>query len=305
MPHKSRINTWRACRDKDGNLISADSVGTASDYYHERVPAEKVVKVGDYHVLKDNQDIQVIARAYKMSKSRGNVINPDDVVFEYGADSLRLYEMFMGPLRDSKTWTTGGIEGVHRFLGRTWRLIVGAPLSDGSYAEGNIAVDVEPTLDQLRALHRCIEKVSEEIQETRFNTGISAMMEFINAAYKWETHPKSIFEAFVLLLSPFAPHMAEELWFRLGHSNSLAYERFPEAKSEYLKDSIIVLPVQINGKTRGTIKIDEACSADNAFKLALTDAKLSKYLQGKAIRKQIYVPGRILNVILDQQKVSS
>lgn len=296
---------YMACKDKDGNLISADSAGMPSDHYQERIPVEKVIKVGDYHVLKDNPDIHLIARAYKMSKSRGNVINPDDVVAEYGADSLRLYEMFMGPLRDSKTWTTGGIEGVHRFLGRTWRLIVGAPLPDGSYVDGSIAIDVEPTLEQLRALHKCIEKVSEEIQETRFNTGISAMMEFVNAAYKWETHPKSILEAFVLLLSPFAPHMAEELWSRLGHLSSLAYECFPEANNEYLKDTSIVLPVQINGKTRGTIKIDEACSADDAFKLASLDPKLSKYLLGKTVRKSIYVPRRILNVILDQQKVPS
>lgn len=294
---------YTACKDQGGSLISADSVSNPAEYYQEKISIEKVTKIGDFHVLKDNPGIRLIARAYKMSKSRGNVINPDDVVSEYGADSLRLYEMFMGPLRDSKTWSTGGIEGVHRFLGRTWRLIVGSPLPDGSYKDGSVATDDEPTLEQLRALHRCIEKVSEEIQETRFNTGISAMMEFINAAYKWNKHPKSILSEFVLLLSPYAPHMAEELWLRLGHSSSLAYECFPEAKAEYLKDTSIVLPVQINGKTRGTILVEEVCSEDDAFKLASLDEKISKYLIGKTIRKRIYVPGRILNVILDQQKV--
>ncbi|KAJ0962767.1 hypothetical protein J5N97_027889 [Dioscorea zingiberensis] len=294
---------YTAYRDKVGTLLSADSVSDVGEYTQERIPVEKVTKAGDFHVLKDDPSIQLISRSYKMSKSRGNVINPDDVVSEYGADSLRLYEMFMGPLRDSKTWSTGGIEGVHRFLARIWRLIVGAPLPDGSYREGTVVTDSKPTLEQLRFLHKCIDKVSEEIQETRFNTGISAMMEFINAAYKWDNHPKPIVEAFILLLSPFAPHMAEELWFRLGHSCSLAYERFPMAKSEYLKDSSIVLPVQINGKTRGTILVDEECSEDEAFKLASLDEKLSKYLHGKAIRKRIYVPRRILNVILDQQKV--
>ncbi|PKA62917.1 Valine--tRNA ligase [Apostasia shenzhenica] len=293
---------YTAYKDKEGRLLSADSDCNFSDYIQERVPAEKVIKIGDFHVLKDNPTIHLTARAYKMSKSRGNVINPDDVVSEYGADSLRLYEMFMGPLRDSKSWSTGGIEGVHRFLARTWRLIVGPPLPTGLYTGGTVITDDEPTLDQLRSLHRCIAKVTEEIQETRFNTGISAMMEFINAAYKWDRQPKCIIEPFVLLLSPYAPHMAEELWSRLGHSSSLAYERFPEAKTEYLKDSSIVLPVQINGKTRGTILVDEACSEDEAFRLASSDEKLSKYLLGKTIKRRVYVPQRILNVILETQK---
>eukprot|EP00262_Sarcandra_glabra_P004506 TRINITY_DN15595_c0_g2_i1.p1 TRINITY_DN15595_c0_g2~~TRINITY_DN15595_c0_g2_i1.p1 ORF type:complete len:449 (-),score=87.93 TRINITY_DN15595_c0_g2_i1:393-1538(-) len=294
---------YTACRDPEGRFISADSIDAVGELFQEKVPEENVMKAGDSFVLKDNPSIRLIARAHKMSKSRGNVINPDDVVSEYGADSLRLYEMFMGPLRDSKTWSTNGIEGVHRFLGRTWRLIVGSPLPTGSYKDGTFAIDVEPSLEQLCSLHKCIEKVSEEIQETRFNTGISAMMEFINAAYKWDNHPKSIIEAFVLLLSPFAPHMAEELWYRLGNLNSLAYEPFPKANAEYLKDTMVVLPVQINGKTRGTILVEEACSEDNALRLASLDEKLSRYLVGTAIKKRIYVPGRILNVILDQKKV--
>ncbi|XP_010272272.1 PREDICTED: leucine--tRNA ligase, chloroplastic/mitochondrial [Nelumbo nucifera] len=294
---------YTAYRDLEGKLISADSTDVLGELQQERVPEDKVMKSGDYFVLKDNPNIRLIARAHKMSKSRGNVINPDDVVAEYGADSLRLYEMFMGPLRDSKTWSTSGIEGVHRFLGRTWRLVVGSPLPDGSFRDGTVATDDEPTLEQLRTLNKCIEKVTDEIEGMRFNTGISAMMEFINAAYKWDKHPKSIIEAFVLLLSPYAPHMAEELWFRLGHLNSLVYEGFPEANPEYLKESTIVLPVQINGKTRGTIKVEEGCSEEEAFRLASLDEKLSKYLVEKTIKKRIYVPGRILNVILDKQNV--
>ncbi|KAK1661147.1 hypothetical protein QYE76_049306 [Lolium multiflorum] len=293
---------YTAYRDNEGRWISADSGSSLADCYQEKVSADKITKVGDHYVLKDDPNIRLNARAYKMSKSRGNVINPDDVVSEYGADSLRLYEMFMGPLRDSKTWSTGGIEGVHRFLGRTWRLVVGAPLPDGSYKDGTMATDDKPTFEQLRVLHKCIARVSEEIQETRFNTAISAMMEFVNAAYKWDTQPKSVIDSFVLLLAPFAPHLAEELWFRLGHSQSLAYEQFPEANDEYLKESEVVLPVQINGKTRGTILVDKECSENDAFEKAASDEKLSKYLDGKGIKKRIYVPGRILNVILDQQK---
>lgn len=296
---------YMACRDPDGNLISADSASLLDGHHQERVPEEKVMKSGDSFVLRDNPNIRLIARAHKMSKSRGNVINPDDVVSEYGADSLRLYEMFMGPFRDSKVWNTGGIEGVHRFLGRTWRLIVGQPSSNGEFRDGTVTTNDEPTMEQLRSLHKCIDKVTEEIEGTRFNTGISAMMEFINAAYKWDKHPRVIIEAFVLLLAPYAPHMAEELWFRLGHTKSLAYEPFPQANPSYLKDSSIVLPVQINGKTRGTVQVEEACTEEDAFRLASLDEKLSKYLDGKTIKKRIFVPGKILNVILGPQNVKA
>ncbi|TYH67608.1 hypothetical protein ES332_D06G200100v1 [Gossypium tomentosum] len=296
---------YTACKDTYGNYISADSADDLGEYLQEIIPEERVVKSGEFFVLKDNPNIRLIARAHKMSKSRGNVVNPDDVVSEYGADSLRLYEMFMGPFRDSKTWNTSGIEGVHRFLGRTWRLIVGSPLHHGAFRDGTLVTDEEPTTEQLRALHKCIAKVTEETEGTRFNTGISAMMEFINAAYKWDKQPKAIIEAFVLLLSPYAPHMAEELWSRLGHPDSIAYKAFPKADPAYLKESTVVLPVQINGKTRGTIQVEKGCSEEDAFTLASQDEKLSKYLNGKPIKKRIFVPGKILNVILDRQNVKA
>ncbi|XP_019251664.1 PREDICTED: leucine--tRNA ligase, chloroplastic/mitochondrial-like isoform X1 [Nicotiana attenuata] len=216
------------------------------------------MRSGDFFVLKDNPNIRLIARAHKMSKTRGNVINPDDVVLEYGADSLCLYEMFMGPLRDSKTWNTSGIEGVHRFLARSWRLIVSSTSPTGSYPDGTSIVDEKPSIEQLPSLHRCIDKVNEEIEGTRFNTGISAMMEIINAAYK--------------------------------------------ADAAYLKESTVVLPVQINGKTRGTIQVEETCTEEEAFRLPSLDTKLSKFLDGKSIRKRIYVQGKILNIVIDAQK---
>ncbi|KAL0353263.1 UNVERIFIED_CONTAM: Leucine--tRNA ligase, chloroplastic/mitochondrial [Sesamum angustifolium] len=290
-----------ALRDSDGNLVSADSVDEMGSFSQESVPEDKVIKSGDSFVLKDNPNVRLIARAHKMSKSRGNVVNPDDVVSQYGADSLRLYEMFMGPFRDSKTWSTSGIDGVHRFLARVWRLVVGSPSVDGKFKDGTVGLDGEPSLEQLRCLHRCINKVTEEIEGTRFNTGISAMMEFTNAAYKWDKLPRSIIEEFVLLLSPYAPHMAEELWSRLGHSSSLAYEPFPKVNPAYLKESTVVLPVQINGKTRGTIQVEKTCTEEDAFKLASLDSKLSKFLVGKSIKKRIFVPGKILNIILDAQ----
>ncbi|KAL3850893.1 hypothetical protein ACJIZ3_012775 [Penstemon smallii] len=292
-----------AFRDPDGNFVSSDSVDSTGNFSQEIVPEEKVIKSGDSFVLKENTNIRVIVRAHKMSKSRGNVINPDDVVLEYGADSLRLYEMFMGPFRDSKTWSTSGIEGVHRFLARVWRLIVGSPSPDGLFKDGTVDLEGEPSMDQLRSLHRCIDKVTEEIEGTRFNTGISAMMEFTNAAYKWDKLPRPVVEAFVLLLSPYAPHMAEELWSRLGHTTSLAYEAFPKVNPDYLKESTLVLPVQINGKTRGTIQVEKTCTEEDAFKLASLDSKVSKFLEGKTIKKKIFVPGKILNIVLDMKSV--
>lgn len=290
-----------ACKDSDGNIVSADSIDVIGEQNQEVMPEESVMKSGDSFVLKENPNIRLIARVHKMSKSKGNVVNPDDVVLEYGADSLRLYEMFMGPFRDSKAWNTGGIEGVHRFLARVWRLIVGSPMPNGKFRDGTVAIEIQPSEGQLRALHKCIDKVTEEIKGTRFNTGISAMMEFVNAAYKWDQLPRHAVEPFVLLLSPYAPHMAEELWFRLGHLQSLAYEPFPKADPYYLKETSVVLPVQINGKTRGTILVEESCKEEDAFNLASIDPKLSKYLDDRAVRKRIYVPGKILNVILEPQ----
>lgn len=293
---------YTAFINKKGDLVSADLVDHINEYRQEKVPASNVLKSGEAYVLKNDPSVRINARAHKMSKSRGNVINPDDIVNDYGADSLRLYEMFMGPLRDTKVWSTNGVEGVHRFLGRTWRLIVGYPLSDGSYRETTITTDVEPSHEQLRNLHQCIRKVTEEMEGTRYNTAISAMMEFVNAAYKWETHPRSILEHFVLLLSPFAPHIAEELWQRLGHADSLAYEPWPKAEEQYLKDDMIVLPIQINGKTRGKLQLREGSGEDEAFAAVVQDKHFEKYLSGHAVRKRIYVPGRILNIIVQKNK---
>ncbi|CAM6036417.1 unnamed protein product [Sphagnum compactum] len=259
----------------------------------------EVVKIGEGYVLKHDQSIRVSARAHKMSKSRGNVINPDDIVTEYGADSLRLYEMFMGPLRETKIWSTNGVEGVHRFLGRAWRLVVGMPLvPGGSFPDRTLATDTQPSREQLRTLHQCINKVTEEIEGMRFNTAISAMMEFINAATKWNNRPKVVLETFVLLLSPFAPHIAEELWHRLGHSQTLAYEAWPKAMEEYLKGDTVTLAIQMNGKTKGTVQI--AVGADEAAAVAAVseDETFTKFLDGKDIKKTIYVPGRILNLIV-------
>ncbi|KAJ7558132.1 hypothetical protein O6H91_04G025700 [Diphasiastrum complanatum] len=285
-------------KDCNGNLVSADIASEMSSCQLHKVSEGEVLKVGDSYVLKNDVSIRVSARAYKMSKSRGNVVNPDDIVREFGADSLRLYEMFLGPLRDTKVWNTNGVEGVYRFLGRAWRLVVGLSLPSEDFPKGSIATDVEPSSEKMRALHLCIYKVTEEIEGLRFNTAIAAMMEFINVANKWSDRPRKILESFVLLLSPFAPHLSEELWFRLGHFESLAYETWPKAEEEYLKEDTFVLPVQVNGKTRGTVTIPVDATEDEAFSAIVEDTLFSKILSGKSIKRRIYVPGRILNLIV-------
>jgi leucyl-tRNA synthetase len=202
-----------------------------------------------------------------MSKSRGNVINPDKVVDEYGADSLRLYEMFMGPLDAAKPWSMSGVEGVSRFLARVWRMI-----SDESADEIrlNAAVkDVSPSAEQLRLLHKTIQAVTNDIENLGFNTAISRMMEFVNAVSSQDPRPRALLEPFVLLLAPFAPHLAEESWELLGHSRTLAYEPWPECDKALLVETEVEIPVQINGKVRGKIRRgkDRQVGCENRRKL--------------------------------------
>jgi leucyl-tRNA synthetase len=273
-------------------------------------------------VLKSQPAIKVDARSFKMSKSRGNVVNPDDVLVDYGADAFRLYEMFMGPLQDTKPWNTKGVEGVYRFLGRVWRLFVDEksetafeqaetvatePQSHGELLDlilpdGAIA-EMDATPAQLKALHACIKKVTEDLDGMRFNTAISAMMVFINEAMTWQTKPLSVMKTFLQLLAPFAPHIAEELWARL-HSTfgqtatSLAYAPWPKFDAALLVESEMEMPVQVNGKFRDTIKV--AVDADNATIEAAAKAseKVQQFITGKTIKKVIIVPKRMVNLIV-------
>mmetsp|Transcript_21063 Transcript_21063/g.63390 ORF Transcript_21063/g.63390 Transcript_21063/m.63390 type:complete len:1009 (+) Transcript_21063:168-3194(+) len=254
-----------------------------------RVAAADIEKAGDGYCLRGDPASRVSARAHKMSKSRGNVVNPDDVVERFGADSLRLYEMFMGPLRDTKVWSTNGVEGVYRFLGRAWRLF-----------EGGTDPDAKPSPDQLRAVHSTIKRVTEETEALRFNTGISAMMEFVNAATKWPApRPAAALKDFVVLLSPYAPHIAEELWGQLGHSGTLAYHPWPVHDPALLVETTVNLPVQVNGKMRGAIQVDKGISQDDAMAAALAELdNVRTQTEGKEIQKVIFVPGRIMNIMV-------
>jgi len=199
-----------------------------------------------------NQGMILGEDGQKMSKSRGNVVNPDKVISDYGADSMRLYEMFMGPLEAMKPWSMQGVQGVHRFLQKAWRLIVDEETGDLAGAIQDAPVDEET----LRLLHQTIKKVGGDIETFGFNTAISAMMILVNHVSRLEVRPRAVVEPFVLLLAPFAPHIAEELWQRLGHAETLAYEPWPQHDDAVAREKEVELAVQVNGKIKDRIVVD-------------------------------------------------
>jgi len=235
-------------------------------------------------------------KAEKMSKSRGNVINPDDVVKEYGADSLRLYEMFMGPLEQVKPWSMKGVEGVFRFLGRVWRMVIDDRAEDVTL--NSAVTDSAPTDEQLRVLHKTIKAVSGDIDRLSFNTAISRMMEFTNFMAGQNDRPKAVLEPFVLLLSPFAPHISEELWRTLGNTTSTAYEPWPEFDEAFLVEDTIEIPIQVNGKLRAKIQIPNGADPATMQAAAEADETIQQQLEGKNVVKVIAVPGRMVNFVV-------
>ncbi len=227
----------------------------------------------------------------KMSKSKGNVVNPDEIVEIYGADTLRLYEMFMGPLEADKAWSTEGIEGARRFLDRIWRLFV-----DGN---GQITDKiVDKTGGPLeKVYHQTVKKVTEDYEKLRFNTAISQMMVFVNEAYKQDELPREYMEGFVKLLNPVCPHITEELWEMLGHDETIAYEPWPTYDESKLVDDEIEIVVQINGKIRDRIFVPADCDKEELEQRAMASEKVQKQLAGKTIRKVIVVPKRLVNIV--------
>lgn len=280
---------------RDGNWISSDAADEVEDVERVKLSEDQVEKKGDNFVVKGTE-ITVDAKAHKMSKSRGNVVNPDDIVEQYGADSMRLYEMFMGPLEQVKPWSTKDVDGVYRFLGRVWRLMI----DEDSGQLNDSVTDGDPSKEQLKVLHECIQKVTGDIEDLAFNTAISAMMIFINEANKWDTHPKSILEPFIKLLSPFAPHISEELWSKLGHDESIAYAEWPEFNEEHLISDTQLYPIQVNGKVRGEIHVPREKAKDKEFVLsqAKSEENVKKYLEGGNLVKEIFVPERIVNLVV-------
>ena len=256
------------------------------------VPNDQVIaKDGKYFSKETGEELSQIPA--KMSKSLKNVVNPDDIIRDFGADSLRLYEMFMGPLDQVKPWDTQGVQGVNRFLAKCWRLIVA---QNENVLQDNIR-DIACDAETETLMHQTIRKLGEDIESLNFNTGISQMMVYVNHLSRLKEVPKAAAEALVLVLAPYAPHIAEELWSILGHSDCIANAQWPEFDAQKCEVARIKMAVQVVGKTRGTIEIDRNASDDDIVKAAQAIPAVAKQLDGKTIVKTIIVPGRIINFI--------
>ncbi len=240
-----------------------------------------------------NQGMILGEDGQKMSKSRGNVVNPDDVINANGADSMRLFEMFMGPLEQSKAWSTAGVQGVYRFLGRVWRLFV-----DES---GALKADIhdKPMDDkQKRLVHQLIQKATQDLDRMQFNTAISAFMVFSNEIAKEPVKSREAMEIFLKLFSPFAPHMTEELWSKLGHKTLLCRETWPDFDPAQLVESTLEIPVQVNGRLKVRLQVPAALPEADLKAMALADPAFVQALEGKTPARVVVVPKRLVNIVI-------
>ncbi|OHB62989.1 MAG: leucine--tRNA ligase [Planctomycetes bacterium RBG_13_50_24] len=253
------------------------------DYVSTKEPFKKLI----------NQGMILGEDGQKMSKSRGNVVNPDKVIADYGADSTRLYEMFMGPLEAIKPWSMQGVEGVYRFLQKLWRAVIDRDTGELDKTIQQTQADEET----LRLLHQTIKKVGDDIESFGFNTAISAMMILVNHLSRLTIRPKAVIEKLVLILAPFAPHIAEELWERLGHSESLAYESWPQYNKEFIKEKEIELAVQVKGKIKDRIVVSADADEDQIKQKALSSEKVMAAMAGKEPRKIIVIKSRLVNIV--------
>ena len=294
-------------QDDSGGWVPSNQVQQDAERRHVRKDTGAIVnlvrvnpaeteKVNNAFVLKSDHSVTLDSRAHKMSKSRGNVVNPDTVVKEYGADALRLYEMFMGPLEATKPWSMDGVNGVYGFLARVWRMIVD---NDAETLELNPAItDESPSEKDLRVLHKTIAAVTQDTANMQFNTAISRMMEFTNYFTKQKSRSRAVLEPFVLLLAPYAPHLSEELWKLFGHEQSLAYEPWPVFEESLLKEDTVEVPVQINGKVRSKVKVAAGLGKDDLLAAALADEKVQSHLSDVEIVKKIAIPDRMVNLVV-------
>ncbi|MFP4067572.1 MAG: class I tRNA ligase family protein, partial [Spirochaetaceae bacterium] len=255
-------------------------------FWHKVLYDIGVVSTDEPFLRLVNQGMILGESGEKMSKSRGNVINPDDIVHDYGADTMRVYEMFMGPLETAKPWSTNGLIGVHRFLVRVWRL------------SERTLVDEEPPKDLVRLLHKTIKKVTEDTGGLEFNTAIAQMMIYVNDLFKQQVMHRSLWEPFVLLIAPYAPHIAEEMWQKLGYDESLAYHPWPSYDEELTKDEEVEIVVQVNGKIRARLNAPLDTGEEELKEQALSHERVRQYTDGKTIRKVVTVPNKLVNVVV-------
>jgi len=244
-----------------------------------------------------NQGIILGEDGQKMSKSRGNVVSPDDVIAQYGADSFRLYEMFMGPLEQMKPWSMRGVEGVSRFLARVWRLMMSENQA-GEWELSSAIQEVEPDKSQKKVLHATIKKVTDDIESLSFNTAISQMMIFVNAFTNAEIVPLSAMRTFLILLNPFAPHVSSELWEKLKSTGDITEESWPTYDEKLLIEDEIDLVIQVNGKLRAGIKMSTSTTEDEVKATALAHPKIQQLIAGKTVKKVVFVPKKLVNIVV-------
>jgi len=284
----------QAVTDDDGQVVE---ISLLKEVEGERIAiTESDTLKQKGQILLAGTDMVLRSRSDKMSKSRGNVITPDSIVEQFGADSLRLYEMFMGPLQATKPWNMAGVVGVKNFLDRAWRMIVD-DRADALAVAASVG-DYPATDAQRRVLHKTIKAVTEDIDALGFNTAISRLMEFVNAFTKDAQRPRDMMQTFTVLLAPFAPHVAEELWQCLGGAESVSHQPWPTFEPQWVVDDVIEVPVQIQGKLRGKVWVPAETSAADLLAAAKADEKIAQQLAGVQIVKEIVVPGRLVNFVI-------
>jgi leucyl-tRNA synthetase len=226
-----------------------------------------------------------------MSKSKFNTVNPDTLVEKFGADTFRMYEMFLGPVDQSKPWDTKGIEGVHRFLKKLWRLFF-------DENKGKIWTDDQPTAEELKVLHRTIKKIDDDTERYSFNTAVSSFMICVNELSDLKCHNKQILGDLLILLTPYAPHIAAELWKQLGNQSSVLDATFPAFNAAYVTETSKEYPISINGKTRTNISIALDATEDQVKEIVLANELVQKWMEGKPLKKLIFVKGKMINVVI-------
>ena len=243
------------------------------------------LRIGKYYWKKTGEELR--NQIEKMSKSKLNGVSPDEIIDEYGADALRLYEMFMGPLEKEKIWNSAAIAACRRFLARAYDIVSSDKISN------------EDTLQSLRLMHRLIDKATQDFKALQFNTTIAKMMEFINEFSTFDLYPKNALIAFIQVLSPFAPHIAEEMWQMLKMPSSLTYTSFPKADPQYLQDDVVTYVIQVNGKLRARLDLPRDQPELIITKLAENHPNVSKFLEAKPIKKVVFVPNKLLNLVVE------
>lgn len=291
--------SWDLVEERDDTLIHKE---TGAELKRTRVYAQDVEKVGENFVLSADKNVSVMGRSFKMSKSRGNVVNPDDVIEQFGADSLRLFEMFMGPLEQVKPWSTKGVEGVNRFLAKVWRLVMEED-QQGNWQFSNRVQDIEPTKAQNRVVHETIKKVTNDIEAMSFNTAIAQMMVCTKELGQGDATPLSSLLSLLTVLNPFAPHLSEELNATLKGKfgdavpESIAGQSWPEYNEAFMVDDEVEMAIQVNGKLRDRMTMAADSTKEACEEQALASEKVQSFIEGKTVRKVIVVPKKLVNIV--------